>query len=133
MITFRSPTDQPIHLALVTGHTAMITPQGTDLAEPFHDKAIAAGAIPVDGRSQSPKVKAALIDRKLTIKEAIALMATSGNRGDLRRDGTINLERLIDKVGFPVFEEEGAELYAEVREEALKPKARVVDPLLTAP
>ena len=130
MITFRSPTDKPIHLALTTGHTAIVTPEGTDLLEPFHEKAIAAGAVPVGGRSQSPKLKAAMFDRQLTIKEAVTGMASSGNRGDLRRDGSINLERLIDRLGFPVFQEEADALLAEVQTSASSPAARVIDPLL---
>ena len=43
---FRSPTEEPIHVSLVTGHTALVTAEGVELDPMFHREAISKGAIP---------------------------------------------------------------------------------------
>ena len=45
---FRSPSDQPIHIALTTGHTAVIPPDGVVLDKMFHKEASARGAVAFD-------------------------------------------------------------------------------------
>ena len=42
---FRSPSDQPIHIALTTGHTAVVPPDGVELDPMFHKEASARGAV----------------------------------------------------------------------------------------
>ena len=43
---FRSPTDEPLHVALTTGHTCTISPEGDEIPQMFHREAISRGAIP---------------------------------------------------------------------------------------
>lgn len=43
---FRSPTNEAIHIALLTGHTAHVTPEPVELDPIFHREAIARGCIP---------------------------------------------------------------------------------------
>ena len=45
---FRSPTDEPLHVALTTGHTCTIPPEGVDLDPMFQREAIARGALAGD-------------------------------------------------------------------------------------
>ena len=44
----KSPTDTPIHVSLLSGHTIQIGPEGRDVPEMFRRDAFALGAIPFD-------------------------------------------------------------------------------------
>lgn len=46
---FRSPTDTALHVALTSGHTAVIPPEGIELAPMFHREAIACGTVLAEG------------------------------------------------------------------------------------
>ena len=96
---FRSPTDEPLHVALTTGHTCTIPPEGVDLDPMFQREAIARGALagddvaPVSG--QAPQ-----FDRKQVITDAINSMMDGDNEGDFNEDGKPNLKRLNAVIGF---------------------------------
>ncbi|WP_407715779.1 hypothetical protein ACJJWD_09495 [Comamonas testosteroni] len=59
---FRSPGSQALHIALLSGHTLVIPPEGVEVAAEFRREAIARGAEPMaaDPIERSPAAVAAL-------------------------------------------------------------------------
>ena len=96
---FRSPTDEPLHVALTTGHTCAIPPEGVDLDPMFQREAIARGALAGDDvapvAAQAPQ-----FDRKQVITDAINGMMDGDNKDDFNEDGKPNLKRLNAVIGF---------------------------------
>ena len=67
---FRSPTDTPLHVALISGHTAVIPPEGIELAPMFYREAIARGAVLAEGATAEDQTQ--VFSRQIAIREAIA-------------------------------------------------------------
>lgn len=100
---FRSPSDQPIHIALTTGHTAVVPPDGVELDPMFHKEASARGAVAFDENTSttlSPE------DRKSAISLALTAMLDGKVEDDFTADGKPNLRKLKERVGFAVTREE---------------------------
>lgn len=110
-MNFRSLTDQPIHVALTTGHTAVITPDGGPLDPMFHKEAAARGAVAFDGPASTPLTGA---DRKAAITAALQQMVVDNDPEDFTGEGKPALARLKAKVGFHVSREEADTLFAEL-------------------
>jgi hypothetical protein len=51
---FRSPTEHPVHLALTSGHTAVVGPDPVELDARWHRVAIERGCVPAGGRAALP-------------------------------------------------------------------------------
>lgn len=109
---FRSDSDQPVHIALVTGHTAIVTPEGNELDAVFHKEAIARGCIP-EGIGQAPTTGAEKT-RKGVIVDALQAMLDGAAEDDFRADGKPDLRKLNARVGFSVAREEADAIFAEV-------------------
>lgn len=108
---FRSPSDQPIHVALTTGHTASIPPEGVELDPMFHKEASARGAVAFDDASSfvmTPEV------RKAAISAALTGMLDGKAEGDFTAEGKPNLNRLKAKLGFSVTREEADAAFEEL-------------------
>ena len=108
---FRSPSDQPIHVALTTGHTASIPPDGVELDPMFHKEASARGAVAFDDVSSfvmTPEV------RKAAISAALTGMLDGKAEGDFTAEGKPNLLRLKAAVGFAVTREEADAIFTEL-------------------
>ncbi len=116
-LKFRSPTDEPLHIALTSGHTAVITPEGNELAPMFHREAIARGAqtgdpvAPLEGDS-------APFDRKQVITDAINGMMDGDNEGDFNDDGKPNLKKLNALLGFQASRTEVDAIFDEITKNA---------------
>lgn len=113
---FRSPSDQPIFVGLVTGHTALITPEGVVLDPMFHKEASARGAIAFDDGS-SPAALAASVDRKVEIVSAMTAMLDDKNEDDFTNDGRPDLRKLQARAGFKVSREEADVVFAELTQQ----------------
>ena len=111
---FRSPTDEPLHIALTTGHTAVVSAEGTELAPMFHREAVARGAFPVDSSTAGVDLQAQMLGRQLAIKEALNAMLNGADKDDFTADGKPNLTRLKSKAGFAVTREEADAIFAEL-------------------
>ena len=62
---FRSPTDAPVHLALTSGHAAVVGPDPVELDARWHRVAIARGCAPVSGLAAlSPELRMLAADRE---------------------------------------------------------------------
>lgn len=109
---FRSPhADQPIHVALTTGHTACIPPEGVELDPMFHKEASARGAVAFDDSTaivMTPEV------RKAAISAALKGMLDGAAEGDFTAEGKPNLLRLKAAVGFAVSRDEADSVFTEL-------------------
>ena len=111
IMKFRSPSDQPIHIALTTGHTAVVTPDGVELDPMFHKEASARGAVQFDDSTtivMTPDV------RKAAITAALKGMLDGAAEGDFTAEGKPNLLRLKAAVGFAVTREEADAVFVEL-------------------
>lgn len=116
-LIFRSPTTQPLHIGLTTGHTAVVTPEGNELHPMFQREAIARGALA--GDDVAPILGAApAFDRAAVITAAMNAMLDGSDKEDFNADGKPNLRRLAARVGFQVDREEVDAIF----EEITKPK-----------
>jgi len=109
---FRSPTDTPLHVALTSGHTAVIPPEGIELAPMFHREAIARGAVLAEGATAEDETQ--VFSRQLAIRDAIAAMIAGKDKDDFTGDGKPNLVKLKAKTGFQVSREEADAVFAEL-------------------
>jgi hypothetical protein len=108
---FRSPSDQPIHVALTTGHTAVIPPEGVELDPMFHKEASARGAVAFDDTTtivMTPDV------RKAAISAALTSMLDGKVEDDFTAEGKPNLLKLKARVGFSVTRDEADSVFAEL-------------------
>lgn len=98
---FRSITGSDVPLALTTGHTAVVTPDGCELDSRFHKEAIAQGCLPegIDETHEDIKIG---FDRKQVIVDALNAMLAGSDPEDFTKQGKPALGKLVAKVGFTV-------------------------------
>lgn len=121
---FRSPTEEPIHVSLVTGHTALVTMEGVELDPMFHREAISKGAIPgsltpeqalmLDAKPEAPQ-----FDRKGTIVKVLKAMLDGNDEGDFNADGKPDLRKVNARLGFQASRSEVDAAWNEVSAAAL--------------
>lgn len=111
---FRSPTGEPLHVALTTGHTMVIptSEEGVDVPPHFQREAIARGAVLVDGGSA--EVRTQIMNRQLLLKETLTAMLAGADKDDFTAEGKPNLVKLKAKAGFAVTREEADAAFAEL-------------------
>lgn len=112
---FCSPTDTPLHIALTSGHTAVVTPEGIDLDPMFHREAIARGALLTEGAT--PEDRTQVFNRQIVLRDTIAAMIASNDKDDFTGDGRPNLVKLKAKTGFQVSREEADAVFAELAQQ----------------
>ncbi|MEJ5127629.1 hypothetical protein WH367_16430 [Comamonas sp. MYb21] len=116
MLKFRSPTPEPMHIGLTSGHTTVISTEGNEIPAIFHREAIARGAIIVTGQADEAGAVAqptaggtAPVDtanRSHLIKQALQAMLDGGEEGDFTAEGKPNLTKLKARLGFAITREE---------------------------
>jgi len=121
---FRSPTEEPIHVSLVTGHTAVVPMEGVELDPMFHREAISKGAIPGSLTPEQAvmldaKPEIAQFDRKATIAKVLKAMLDGNDEGDFNADGKPDLRKVNAKLGFQASRSEVDAVWAEVSAAAL--------------
>lgn len=110
---FKSPSEEPMHVALISGHSIVIEPEGTEVPAIFQKEAIARGAMPV-GIEEAAPLEGQKFDRAQVIKDAINQMLDSADEESFTNDGKPDLRKLRGIVGFTVSREEADKLFAEV-------------------
>lgn len=110
---FKSPSEEPMHIALTSGHSIVIDPEGTEVPAIFQKEAIARGALPV-GIEDAKPLEGQTFDRAQVIKDAINQMLDSADEESFTNDGKPDLRKLRGIVGFGVSREEADKLFAEV-------------------
>ena len=107
---FRSPTDEPLHVSLTTGHTAVIppptdeAPNGIEIEKRFHREAIRAGALPEGVQAEEKEETGPT--RGDVIEKAIQASLDGNEPDDFNRDGTPNITSLQRRTGFKLAREE---------------------------
>ena len=111
---FRSPTGEPLHVALTTGHTMVIPPsdEGVEVPSNFQREAISRGAVLVDGGSAETKTQ--IRNRQLVLMDTLQTMVAGADKDDFTSDGKPNLVKLKAKAGFAVTREEADAAFAEL-------------------
>lgn len=110
---FRSPTDQPLYVALTTGHTCVISPDGDEIDQMFHREAISRGAVPASVTDEKTP-EGSGFDRKQVITDAMNAMLDSGAEDEFTNDGKPDLRKLSGRTGFKVARDEADAIWAEV-------------------
>ena len=110
---FKSPSDEPLHVALTSGHSIVIEPTGTEVPALYQKEAIARGALPI-GIEQAAPITGQNFDRAQVIKDAINQMLDGDEAENFTNDGKPDLRKLRAIVGFGVQREEADKLFAEV-------------------
>lgn len=132
---FHAPTHDPLHVALTSGHTAVVTHEGVTLDPMFHREAVARGAIPetmfgfapgsADGRLDLGALPQPVVDsftdpnntnaaRGALIRSTLSAMMDGSNEGDFNSDGRPNLARLKARLGFDITREEADAAFEDV-------------------
>lgn len=112
---FQSPTDEPVHISLTSGHTALVTPEGVDLSPLFHKEAVARGCIP-SGMVGAVVKSEPVFDRAAVIRQAMTAMLDGNSADDFTTNGKPDLRKLNARVGFQVAREEADKLFADLTE-----------------
>lgn len=110
---FRSVTGANVYLGLTSGHTAEVTPEGTELDARFHKEAIAQGCLP-EGLEDTPEHEGPTFDRKKVIVEALNAMLAGSDPEDFTKQGKPSLGKLNAKVGFTVDRSEADAIWDEL-------------------
>lgn len=108
-----SPSGEEVHLALTSGHTAVIGAEPAEILDLFHREAAAAGCLP-EGVKPETKGGAPAFNRRDVISTALQTMLDGGEEGDFKADGTPDLKRVQAKVGFKATREEVDSVWAEL-------------------
>jgi len=136
---FRSPGQQPLHIALTSGHTLVIPPEGVEVSDAFRREAIARGAEPMvadshhfapalhSGGESSTRAEGGegagnygqeTAEKRLElIKDALRSMLNGANEEDFTAAGLPNLKRLQFLAGFNVPRAEADAAWALVQAE----------------
>lgn len=110
---FRSPNHENLHIALTSGHTCAITPEGNDVPAIFHREAIARGALPGGISVEEPSSEPGF-NRKQAIVDALNLMLDGGDENDFTNQGKPDLRKLNARLGFQVAREEADAAWSEL-------------------
>ena len=109
----RSPTESDLHVALTSGHTCVITPEGNDVPAIFTREALSRGALPGGVDVAEPESEPAF-DRTKANTEALNAMLDGGDEKDFTNGGTPDLRRVNARLGFQASREEADKAWAEV-------------------
>ena len=110
---FKSPSDEPMHIALTSGHSIVIEPDGTEVPAIFQKEAVARGAFPV-GIDEAAPLAGQSFDRAKVIKDAMNQMLDGDDEENFTKDGKPDLRKLNALVGFSVPRSEADKLFEEV-------------------
>lgn len=116
----KSPTEKPIHVALLSGHAITIGPEGRDVPVMFRREAFANGALPegVDEADLDRDVPDAGPDRNERLKAVIKEMLESGDEDALTGAGIPNRRKVSALAGWSVSVKELTAAWHEIEAEA---------------
>lgn len=107
---FKSPTDEPVYIALLSGHAAVIGPEWRELPIILHRKALEEGCITdnMDEETIAAKVESARPHESNhdILVGIIKGMAANPQDGDFTANDLPNLKRLAKLAGWNVSREE---------------------------
>lgn len=95
----RSPTDTDLHVALTSGHTCVISPEGNDVPAIFTREALSRGALPGGIEVEDPESEPSF-DRAKAIVDVLNAMLDGGDEKDFTNGGKPDLRRVNARLGF---------------------------------
>jgi hypothetical protein len=103
---FKTPGDQPLMIALTSGHTLVVEPTGSDVPVQFRKEAIARGCAPVGVGVEAPIPTNDEPKRVELIEAGVQKLLDSDDDSSFNADGKPNLKALSKIVGFNVQRDE---------------------------
>lgn len=97
---FKSTSGESVHIALTSGHTTIVTPEGVDIAPIFHKEAIAKGCMPVGVEDAVVQGAGGAFNREAVIKKALTEMLDGNAAEDFTANGKPDLRRVNARIGF---------------------------------
>lgn len=114
---FKSGTEEDTHLALTSGHSAIVTAEGNDIDPRFHAEAIRRGCKPI-GIEIPPEAQAADgFNRAKALRDGITQMLESTEDGMFTANNKPNIKKLASIVGFNPDREEVDATWSAIQEE----------------
>lgn len=86
-------------IGLVSGHTCIVTPEGTDIDAIYHKQAAMLGCLPVGAEVPIPQVPGGGYNPKQVVRDAFVKMLADKNPVDFNANGTPKLARLNEITG----------------------------------
>jgi hypothetical protein len=128
---FRSPTDEPIRIALLSGHTANVGPEWRSLPEIFHHAAMTHGCERDDSRVvpiQKPveageEAMHQVTDIDAKYRAALITMLSRSQEGDFTTASLPNINTVSSLVGFAATKVDVLRVFREMKDEADKGEA----------
>lgn len=112
---FKAPGNQPVMVALLSGHTCVVSPDGTDIEPRFRKEAIARGCTPMGvGADEAPAAPDPEASKFALICAGIEKMLNGDDDGAFTNDGRPQVSKLSEVVGFTVTAGERDEAWAAV-------------------
>lgn len=97
---FKSPSSEPVQVALPSGHVAQVPPEGAELPPLFHRRALAAGCIAVgDADDATNATITEGVERLAKIRAAVEAMVTDGINADFTHAGLPKLDVIAKRSG----------------------------------
>lgn len=112
---FKAPGNEPTMIGLTSGHTMVVSPEGTDVPKQFRRAAIAAGCTPTGMGLEGPDPEEKQDTRQSVIVDAINKMLDGEEESDFTADGRPDLKKLSEKAGFKVTREERDAAWSEIQ------------------
>lgn len=112
----RSPSNEPLHIGLTSGHTLVIpaTDEGVDVPLMFRREALSRGAVVPGEQIDQDATGNPGFDRAEAIRGALNDMLDGGKEDDFTADGKPNLRKLTARLGFQAARDEVDKVWAEV-------------------
>lgn len=129
---FRAPTAEPVHIALLSGHSAIVGPEWRELPPIFHAEALArrcevdkGGVIaPKDVPVQpSDEAQNQVADVDQHYRKAIEQMLERSEEGDFTNDDLPNINVVSSLCGFRAVKEDVLRVFRDMVAEAQAEKA----------
>lgn len=115
---FYAPGGEPVMIALTSGHTTVVDPEGSELEPRFHKEALAQGCRPEGAAADEGFDRTAVFDRRKVIRAAIETLLDSSDPEAFTNDGVPALRKVTEAAGFQVSREERDAVWSEVSAEA---------------
>lgn len=110
---FKSPNPEPIHIALTSGHTAVIGKTFEELPAIFHREAVARGAL-IQGVKGQVVASMTPDNRKTLVKNAMQDMLDGNDPADFTQDGKPDTGAVSKRVGFTIDRDERDAIWGEL-------------------
>lgn len=125
-LMFRSPTDVPVRVALLSGQVALVGPEWRELPENMHADAVAQGCLRDNMLVSPPVVRPAaaagaggrIADADGAYRVALTTMIERDEEGDFTKDALPNINAVSKLCGFSARKEDVLRVFREMKAES---------------